>query len=53
MLEDMQSSGVKTLEQVSMLRERVRAWLRDHPDDREVIDTNEGLVMLEYSFIQQ
>ena len=53
LLEDMQSSSVKSLEQVRMLRERVRAWLREHPDDQEVIETNEGLVMLEYSYTQQ
>lgn len=50
LLKDMQSSDLRTLEQVKEVRRRVRAWLQEHPDDQEVIGTNEGLVMLELSF---
>ncbi len=50
LLEEMQSSRVHTLKQVRKLRQRVQAWLRKHPDDQEVIGTNEGLVMLESGF---
>ena len=50
LLDDMQSSRAHTRKQVRKLRQRVQAWLVKHPDDQEVIGTNEGLVMLESGF---
>lgn len=50
LLEDMQSSRMHTLKQVRNLRQRVKAWLAKQPNDQEVLEINEGLVMLESGF---
>lgn len=51
LLHDMQHTSGITLEGVRALRQRVRAWLDEHPDDEEVLGCGGGLKMLEEGFL--
>ncbi|MEJ5241805.1 MAG: hypothetical protein WHS87_11460 [Anaerolineales bacterium] len=40
-----------TLDEVRAVMARQRDWLKRHPDDREVLESGESLVMLERAFV--
>ena len=37
----------ESVQQIEVVRKKMRAWLRKHPDDERILGEGEGLIMLE------